>query len=82
MGILLWIIFGGLVGWIASLIMETDASQGTFLNVVVGIVGGLIGGTIMSWLGKYPITGFNLYSFVVAILGAVVLLGVIKAVRA
>lgn len=81
MGIILWIIFGGLVGWIASLIMKTDASQGVFMNIVIGIIGGLIGGTIMSWLGEYPVTGFNLYSFVVALLGAVILIGLIKAVR-
>jgi uncharacterized membrane protein YeaQ/YmgE (transglycosylase-associated protein family) len=81
MGILLWIIFGGLVGWVASLIMKTDASQGPFLNIIVGIIGGLIGGVIMSWLGQYPVTGFNLYSFMVALLGSVVLIGIIKAVR-
>lgn len=82
MGIILWIIFGGLVGWVASLIMKTDASQGALLNIIVGIVGGLIGGAIMSWLGAYPITGFNFYSFLVALLGAMVLIGIVKAVRA
>ena len=81
MGIILWIIFGAFVGWVASLIMKTDASQGTFLNIVVGIVGALIGGAIMSMLGKYPVTGFNLYSFLVALLGAMVLIGIVKAVR-
>jgi uncharacterized membrane protein YeaQ/YmgE (transglycosylase-associated protein family) len=81
MGIILWIIFGGLVGWVASLIMKTDSSQGPFLNIVVGIVGGLIGGAIMSWLGAYPMNGFNLYSFVVALLGAIVLIGIVRAVR-
>lgn len=82
MGIILWIIFGGLVGWVASLIMKTDASQGTLMNIIIGIVGGLIGGAIMSFLGEYPVTGFNLYSFLVSLLGAVVLIGIIRAVRA
>lgn len=81
MGILLWIIFGALVGWIASLIMHTDASQGTLLNIVVGIVGAMIGGWIMSSIGKYGVTGFNLYSFLVALLGAIVLIGLVKLIR-
>ena len=50
MGILLWIIFGGLVGWIASMIMRTDAEQGIILNVIVGIVGAVIGGWLMGFL--------------------------------
>lgn len=81
MGILSWIILGGLAGWIASLIMKTDASQGTVLNIVVGIVGAVIGGWIMSAIGKYGVTGFNLYSFLVALLGAVILLGIVRLIR-
>lgn len=81
MGIILWIIFGGLVGWVASLIMHTDAAQGTILNIVVGIVGALIGGWIMSSIGKYGVTGFNIYSFLVALLGSIVLIGIIKLLR-
>ncbi len=78
MNILLLIVFGGLVGWIASMIMKTDAQQGIVLNVVVGIVGSVIGG----WLiGGRAVTGFNLYSFIVAILGAVVLIAVVKLLR-
>lgn len=80
MGILLWIIFGGLVGWVASMIMGTNASQGLFLNVIVGIIGAMLGGVLMSWLGKSDVSGFNLYSFLVALLGAIVLLGIIKLV--
>ena len=78
---MLWIIFGGLVGWVASLIMKTDAQQGIFLNVIVGIVGALIGGWIMSAIGKSGVAGFNFYSFLVALLGAVVLIWVVKMVR-
>jgi uncharacterized membrane protein YeaQ/YmgE (transglycosylase-associated protein family) len=81
MGILLWIIFGALVGWIASLIMKTDAQQGLVLNIVVGIVGAVIGGWIMSLLGESGVQGFNLYSFLVAILGACALIGLLRAIR-
>lgn len=79
MGIILWIIFGGLVGWIASLIMKTN--EGLILNIILGIVGALLGGWIMSFLGKSGMTGFNLYSFLVALLGAVILIAIVKAIR-
>jgi uncharacterized membrane protein YeaQ/YmgE (transglycosylase-associated protein family) len=81
MNILLWIIFGALVGWIASIIMGTNAEQGALLNIIVGIVGAVLGGWIMSLFGDTGVSGFNLYSFVVALVGAVVLLGVVRAVR-
>ncbi len=81
MGIILWIVFGALVGWIASMIMKTDAQQGPLLNIVVGIVGAVIGGWIMNMLGYGGTSGFNLYSFVVALLGAIVLIAIVKAVR-
>lgn len=81
MGIILWIILGALAGWIASMIMNTDAEQGPILNIVVGIVGALIGGFLFQTLGQTGVTGFNLYSLMVAILGAIVLLGAVKMVR-
>ena len=81
MGIILWIIFGALVGWIASLIMKTDGQQGSLLNIIVGIVGAWLGGWIMSFIGKTGVTGFNLYSFIVALLGAVVLIALVKAIK-
>ena len=81
MGIILWIIFGAVVGWIASLIMKTDSQQGTVLNIVVGIVGAVIGGWIMTSMGESGVSGFNLYSFLVALVGAVVLIAVVKALR-
>ena len=81
MGLLLWIVFGALVGWIASLIMKTDAQQGAVLNIVVGIVGAVVGGFIMNMLGASATTGFNLYSFLVALLGAIVLIAIVKAIR-
>ena len=81
MGILLWIIFGALVGWVASMIMKTNAAQGTFTDIAVGIAGAVIGGWIMSTLGGTGIGGFNLYSFGVAVLGSCILIAVVRAVR-
>ncbi len=81
MGIILWIIFGAAAGWIASMIMHTDAEQGTMLNIIVGVVGAVVGGYLFQTFGAAGVTGFNLYSLVVAIIGAMVLLGVVKMVR-
>lgn len=81
MGIILWIIFGGLVGWVASLIMKTDAQQGIIMNIIVGIVGAVIGGFIMSLIGESGVGDFNLYSFLVALLGACALIAIVRAVR-
>ena len=81
MGIILWIIFGGLVGWVASLVMKTDAEQGIVLNVIVGVVGAVLGGWLMSLLGESGVGGFNLYSFLVALVGACVLILIVRAVR-
>lgn len=79
MNILIWIIFGGLAGWIASMIAGTNAEQGVVANIIVGIIGAMIGGFIMQKLGGEGVTGFNLASFFVAILGAVILLVLLKA---
>jgi uncharacterized membrane protein YeaQ/YmgE (transglycosylase-associated protein family) len=81
MSLLIWIVFGALVGWIASMIMGTNAEQGLLLDIVVGIVGSVLGGWIAAALGGAGVDGFNLYSFVVALIGAVVLLGIVRAVR-
>jgi uncharacterized membrane protein YeaQ/YmgE (transglycosylase-associated protein family) len=79
--ILVWIIIGGLAGWIASMIMGRDARMGAVANIVVGIIGALIGGFIMNQFGQAGATGFNLYSLLVAILGAVVLLFIVSLVQ-
>ena len=81
MSILAWIILGGIAGWLASLIMNTDQSQGIFLNIVIGIIGAFLGGLAFSFLGGDGVTGFNLYSLIVALVGSVLLIGVLKAVR-
>ncbi len=72
------IIIGGLAGWVASMVMKTDAQQGLLLNIVVGIVGAVIGNWMLPLLGIGGTKGFSIWSFVVAFIGAVVLLFVVK----
>lgn len=74
MGIILWIIFGGLAGWMASIIMKTDSNQGTITDIIMGIIGAVVGGFLMGLVGQSGVTGFNLYSFIVAIIGAIVII--------
>ena len=81
MGIILWVIFGGIVGWVASLIMKTDSQQGIVMNIVIGVIGAIVGGWFMTFIGESTITGFNLYSFLVALVGAVVFIAGVKALR-
>jgi uncharacterized membrane protein YeaQ/YmgE (transglycosylase-associated protein family) len=81
MGIILWIVFGALVGWVASLIMNTNSQQGVVLNVVIGIVGAFLGGELMSFFGGTEAIGFNVYSFFVALIGAVILIALSKMFR-
>lgn len=80
MGLIMWLIIGGVIGWLASLIMRTDAQQGVFLNIVVGIVGAAIGGLIFAG-GNINNAPLNLGTFLVSLLGAVVLLGIVNLVR-
>jgi uncharacterized membrane protein YeaQ/YmgE (transglycosylase-associated protein family) len=83
MGILVWLIVGGVVGWLASIIMRTDAQQGILLNVIVGIVGALLAGFIISPLiGVGSINeGITLASFLVSLVGAVILLAIVNLFR-
>jgi uncharacterized membrane protein YeaQ/YmgE (transglycosylase-associated protein family) len=81
MGLISWIILGALAGWIASMIMGTNERQGCFLNIVVGIIGAFIGGFVMSFFGGTGVTGLNIPSILVAIIGAVILLWIVKALR-
>jgi uncharacterized membrane protein YeaQ/YmgE (transglycosylase-associated protein family) len=81
MNILLWIIFGALAGWLASLIMKTNKSQGLLTDIIVGIVGAFLGGIIFNLFGGAGVTGFNFYSLLVAIIGAMALLFIVKKVR-
>ena len=72
--LIFWILLGALAGWIASMVTGRDAQMGAGANIVVGIVGAVIGGFLMNSLGGSGVTGFNLYSVLVAVGGAVVLL--------
>jgi uncharacterized membrane protein YeaQ/YmgE (transglycosylase-associated protein family) len=79
MSILGWIVLGGLAGWLASRIVRGHG-LGLLGNIVVGIVGALIGGFLISLLGGSGVTGFNPWSFVVAVIGAIVLLLILRLV--
>lgn len=76
MGFILWIVFGALAGWIASMVMGNNARQGWLGNIVVGIVGAVVGGWVVSLLlpGTFGVDGFNLGSLIVAIVGAMIVL--------
>lgn len=81
MGIILWIVFGALAGWIASMLMGTDAGQRTGWDIIMGIIGSMVGGFIMNMVGWTGVTGFNLYSLFVAVAGAVVVIYIARRVR-
>jgi len=81
MNILAWVVFGALAGWVASMVMKTNEEQGAIGNIIVGIVGAILGGFIFDLFGGEGVTGFNLSSFIVAVVGAVVLLWIVKAVK-
>lgn len=80
MGIILWLVIGGVIGWIASMLMRTDGQQGIVLNIIVGIVGAFIGGMIFSG-GSINNAGLTLTSFLVSLAGAVILLAIVNLVR-
>jgi len=84
MNLILIIIVGGILGWLASMVMRTDGQQGIFLNIVVGIVGALVAGVLISpLLGAGTITSgsFDIMSLIVSFLGALVLLAIVNLVR-
>ena len=84
MSFIIWLVIGGLVGWLASVVMKTDAQQGIVLNIVVGIVGALLGGWLLSPLfgtGTINQGDFSLSGLLVSFLGAVILLAVVNLIR-
>jgi uncharacterized membrane protein YeaQ/YmgE (transglycosylase-associated protein family) len=84
MNLIIMLIVGGILGWLASIIMRTDGQQGMLLNVVVGVVGAVLAGYLLTpFLGGSPITSgaFDIKSLLVSLLGAVVLLGIVNLVR-
>lgn len=84
MNIIILLVVGGILGWLASIVMRTDGQQGIFLNIIVGIVGAVVAGYVITPLiGGTPITsgGFGIRSLVASFLGAVVLLGIVNLFR-
>jgi uncharacterized membrane protein YeaQ/YmgE (transglycosylase-associated protein family) len=78
---IIWLVLGGIIGWLASIVMRTDAQQGIFLNIVVGIVGAFIGGLILRSFGNINAEQFSLPSLFAAFVGACILLAVINMFR-
>jgi uncharacterized membrane protein YeaQ/YmgE (transglycosylase-associated protein family) len=84
MNLLIWLVVGGVIGWIASMIMKTDAQQGVLLNVVVGIIGAMLGGWLISPLlgvGTINQNNFSIGALVVSLVGAVILLAIVNLFR-
>ena len=78
MGIIIWLIVGGICGWLASMVMRTDAQQGIILNIVVGIVGAVIAGLIF---GQNINAGITIESFLYSLIGAIILLAIVNLIR-
>lgn len=81
MGIFSWIIVGGLAGWLSGKIMGTDKSLGWVATIVLGIIGGFVGGIIVGLLGGTGVTGINVWSILVAILGSVVFIWIARKIK-
>ena len=84
MNFIVWIIIGGILGWIASIIMRTNAQQGLFLNIVVGIIGALVAGFVLTPLfgiGTINQNNFSLPALLVSLLGAIILLAIVNLFR-
>ncbi len=80
MGPVGWIVLGGLAGWLASKFVGTSKEQGLLGNILAGIVGAFVGGWVISFIGGEGMTGFNIWSFVVAVIGAIIVLTIWKAI--
>lgn len=72
---------GGVAGWLASVLMKSDGSQNTLMDIVLGIAGSAVGGLVMNFLGKSGVNGFNLHSFVVSVVGACILIAMGRMIR-
>jgi uncharacterized membrane protein YeaQ/YmgE (transglycosylase-associated protein family) len=84
MNLIIWLVVGGVIGWIASLMMKTDGQQGIFLNVIVGVVGAILAGWFISPLvgvGTINQDNFSLPSLLVSLVGAILLLAIVNLIR-
>lgn len=79
LSIALWLLFGAFVGWVASRIMGTDSAQGTMDDILLGISGAIIGGLLADLLGFQQVNGITVYSFVVSVIGAIVVIAIGRA---
>lgn len=80
MGILSWVVLGGVAGWLASIIMKRNDQMGCITNIIAGIVGAAVGGWVFSLFGGTGVTGFNLPSLLVALVGAVIVLAIVNLI--
>jgi len=80
MGIISWIVLGGIAGWLASIITKRNDQMGCITNIIAGVVGAAVGGWVFSLFGGQGVTGFNLQSLLVAFVGAVIVLGVVNLI--
>ena len=80
MGIIAWVILGALSGWIASIIMDKNASMGAIANIITGIIGAFIGGVVFNFFGAQKVTGLNIHSALVSIVGACILLWILSVI--
>lgn len=80
MGPIGWVVLGGLAGWIASKFVGTDKNQGVIGNIIAGILGAVVGGWVFNLLGGTGATGFNIWTFVVVVVGAIIVLAIWKAI--
>lgn len=80
LGLIMWLVIGGVIGWLASIVMRTDGQQGILLNIVVGIIGAFIAGLIFTG-GSINNAPLNLYTFLTSLVGAIILLAIVNLVR-
>ena len=84
MNFIIWLVVGGVIGWLASIVMKTDGQQGIFLNVIVGIIGAILGGWLISPLvgvGTINQDNFSLPALLVSFVGAIILLAIVRLIR-
>jgi len=79
--LLFWIILGGIAGWLAGVVMGANVRLGFISTIVLGIIGAFVGSVIFNLLGGAGITGINLYSIIVAVIGSIALIGIARATR-
>lgn len=81
MGIVTWLILGALSGWIASIMMKKNDSMGAIANIITGIIGAFIGGIVFNFMGAQKVTGLNLHSVLVSVVGACILLWILNKIK-